>query len=437
MTAEIVIMNREAVAIASDSAVTMTGADHQKVFTSANKIFRLSHYHPVGIMIYGNAGLMEVPWDTIIKIYRNNLGKTKYNKLKDYANDFINFLDKANPLFPLSIQDEHLNQNIHSYFGLIKEEILDRFKSIIKRNNFISNIEMKQIISDVIEIHYERWEKANSIPSISKDYPTEILKKYGKSINEKIKNVFKELPMSRYQYNQLKKIASNLFSKVPQDVQRSDISGVVITGFGDKDIFPSLESFHIEGIANNKLKYTPTVFIEIDFKRNAAIVPFAQHEMVKTFMEGLDPGCKQFQMSYISKLFEEYPKLIVEKISKYDVAEKNQLIEKLKKINVKVLEDFSKTFNDFIQNEYINPVTSVVAFLPKDELAAMAESLVNLTSFKRKVTMEVETVGGPVDVAIISKGDGFIWMKRKHYFKPELNPQFFTNYYKEVENGKQ
>ena len=67
--------------------------------------------------------------------------------------------------------------------------------------------------------------------------------------------------------------------------------------------------------------------------------------------------------------------------------------------------------------------------LPKDELAAMAESLVNLTVFKRKVSKTVETVGGPIDVAVISKGDGFIWVKRKHYFEAELNQHFFANYY--------
>jgi hypothetical protein len=81
--------------------------------------------------------------------------------------------------------------------------------------------------------------------------------------------------------------------------------------------------------------------------------------------------------------------------------------------------------------KFIGPVISVVSMLPKDELAAMAESLVNLTSFKRKVTLESETVGGPIDVAVISKGDGFVWIKRKHYFLPELNPQFIQNYFKE------
>ena len=79
---------------------------------------------------------------------------------------------------------------------------------------------------------------------------------------------------------------------------------------------------------------------------------------------------------------------------------------------------------------------TVVHMLPKDELAAMAESLINLTSFKRRVSMEEETVGGPIDVAVISKGDGFIWIKRKHYFDRELNQQFFANYYKEIENDE-
>ena len=53
----------------------------------------------------------------------------------------------------------------------------------------------------------------------------------------------------------------------------------------------------------------------------------------------------------------------------------------------------------------------------------MAESLVNLTKFRRRVTPERETVGGPIDVAVITKGDGFVWIRRKHYFDPALNPR--------------
>jgi len=51
MTAEIAILNKEAIAMAADSAVTFQDEEDQKIFTSANKIFTLSKYYPVGIMV--------------------------------------------------------------------------------------------------------------------------------------------------------------------------------------------------------------------------------------------------------------------------------------------------------------------------------------------------------------------------------------------------
>ena len=99
------------------------------------------------------------------------------------------------------------------------------------------------------------------------------------------------------------------------------------------------------------------------------------------------------------------------------------------------LDNHKKKLTTFRQINYVRPVMSVVSMLPKDELAAMAETFVNLTSFKRKVSIGPETVGGPIDVAVISKGDGFIWIKRKHYFEQSLNPQYFTKYSGDMENG--
>lgn len=55
MTAEIVIMNREAVVIAADSALSlmMGQTDRpQKIVTSSSKIFDLSPHHAVIIMIF-------------------------------------------------------------------------------------------------------------------------------------------------------------------------------------------------------------------------------------------------------------------------------------------------------------------------------------------------------------------------------------------------
>ncbi len=68
----------------------------------------------------------------------------------------------------------------------------------------------------------------------------------------------------------------------------------------------------------------------------------------------------------------------------------------------------------------------MVLLMPKQDLANLAQELINLTSVKRKFSAEKETVGGPIDVAVISRIDGFVWVKRKHYFTAELNPRYFV-----------
>jgi len=70
MTAEIGIISRTGVALATDSAVSISLGDNniQKIFNSADKLFSLSKYQPVGIMVYGSATLMGIPWETLIKV---------------------------------------------------------------------------------------------------------------------------------------------------------------------------------------------------------------------------------------------------------------------------------------------------------------------------------------------------------------------------------
>jgi len=429
MTAEIAIMNKEAIALAADSAVTVGQKGEEKIFTSANKLFVLSKYYPIGIMVYGNAVFMGIPWETIIKIYRSKLGNHKFDTLREYTEDFIAFLDNGNPLFPEAQQKKYLYGNTLSYFDSpIKNDIDEKVESIMEERGEITDTEIKQIVSNVIKEHYILLEKAKVLPSIPKTHIKDIIDKYGDIIDKARKDVFGKLPIYGVSLDQLKKISASLFSK---DIFPSGISGVVVAGFGEKNTFPSLKFFDIQGIINNKLKYkyNEMPFENIDFENTAAVIPFAQGEMVTTFMEGIDPLLHNQIEDFLSKIFDKYPEVIVESIKKFDVSEKQQLKKKLKKVSNEIFKDYQKVMATHRRKNYVDPVLKVVAILPKDELASMAESLVSLTSFKQKVTKTRETVREPIDVAVISKGDGFIWIKKKHYFKAELNPQFFHNYY--------
>src|SRR5271157_5753250 len=107
MTSELAILNKEAIALAADSALTFTDVNgHQKIFNSVNKIFTLSKYQPVGIMFFGNAEIMSIPWETIIKMYRKDLGEKFFDELKEYASNFIEYLNFNGDAFFEPLQDD-------------------------------------------------------------------------------------------------------------------------------------------------------------------------------------------------------------------------------------------------------------------------------------------------------------------------------------------
>ena len=155
-------------------------------------------------------------------------------------------------------------------------------------------------------------------------------------------------------------------------------------------------------------------------------MPFAQREMVATFMDGIDPRLREKIEGSTTKLFKATADIIVQEV-KNEYPRYGAKLEKTVMPSIDaVLDKLYNHWKDVRRKDYNDPVMEIVASLPKDELGTMAEALVNLTKFKRRISREQETVGGPVDVAVITKGDGFVWMKRKHYFAPEINPRYMA-----------
>ena len=123
MTSEVVVMNRMGVALAADSAVTLEMGDSSKVRDSALKLFMLSKYRPVGVMVYNNAQLLGVPLETIIKLFRRKLGRRPFDTLREYGEELIRFLDGNAELFPEAVQNRYLLQALETEFRRIGEQV--------------------------------------------------------------------------------------------------------------------------------------------------------------------------------------------------------------------------------------------------------------------------------------------------------------------------
>ena len=144
MTAEIAIMNKMAVALAADSAVTLeTREGDQRYYYTASKLFRLSQYEPVGIMVYGTANLMEVPWETIIKTYREMLGGRSFDSIADYGASFFSFLDDSATLFPVDEEEVLFRAYVVGYFQDIVKEINHAVEDSLKAAHAVTE---KQVV---------------------------------------------------------------------------------------------------------------------------------------------------------------------------------------------------------------------------------------------------------------------------------------------------
>ncbi|QGQ97044.1 hypothetical protein EHS13_20215 [Paenibacillus psychroresistens] len=419
MTAEIAVLNRFGVALAADSAVTVGS---NKIFNSADKLFALSKIHPVGIMVYGNAHYMNVPWETVVKIYRKHLGDQAFPTLKGYCDHFFDYIN-TDARFT---SPESEKQMVGNFFSVWLEEFLKNLNLYIA-NTFTHEpteqevqIEMLSATNDLI-LEYNALDYANTFDDsfntwFNQTYSGYIALIFNDNVN---------IQTTPQMIDNLVYIAGSL---VCRNYKNDGRSGIVIAGFGEDDIFPSLYGYRIEGIFNGIMKYAEEESSEIGAGKSAEIVPFAQQEMVHSFLTGMDPKIESEIHQFLHETVNIYPDFVESLINQLVATSDNDQIKaEITQKGIDLFTEFSQSLQQLKRRNYLIPVIQTVASFPKEELAAMAEALVNLTSIKRKVTNQAETVGGPTDVAVISKGDGFIWIKRKHYFSPEFNSQYFNN----------
>ena len=77
----------------------------------------------------------------------------------------------------------------------------------------------------------------------------------------------------------------------------------------------------------------------------------------------------------------------------------------------------SESMDEYMQEEYIDGIVNAVESFNVEDMANMAENLVSITGLQRHFSSSDETVGGPIDVAVITRAEGFVWVRHKDFIK--------------------
>lgn len=389
MTSEILIINKNAIAMAADSAVTV---GNKKTYMGVNKLFMLSNNPPMGIMIFGSANFGRVPMETLIKEFRSKTNFEQLANIENIKNEFLSYLDNIS--------------NRDTSIDIFKK--LDEFKDyLIEYSNKCSDEKWNNLINSI--------KNGKSISFFEKD-----------EVNKK--KYYDEIEIISSSLTDNRAMNEDLVEKCFCEALIDASTGIVIAGFNETDFFPSFISFKLfKDLEGNLI--SSDEHSEINFK-GSAIIPFAQQDVINNFIYGISDQLNAAIVKFFSNFIDGYLDELIDsmksnnKLNGKDLNTALSEVKRIKSSNGSRVMDLVNTINQF-KNMTSNPIFKSIDALPKDELANMAESMIHITSLKRKIASDLESVGGDIDVALISKGDGFIWKKRKHYFKAELNPHFF------------
>ena len=198
-------------------------------------------------------------------------------------------------------------------------------------------------------------------------------------------------------------------------------SGLVFAGFGDHEIFPALAEFKSCGLICGKHVSISAEEFSITHEVPAKLASFAQTAMSDTFSLGLSEDVYGSVMATLSEALENFARTVISD-SGGDVTK----IANFGQVVANARKEMGGAILERARIDHALPFRRVLGVLPVDEMAELAETLIHLQALKEKVTKSSETVGGPVDVAIITKSEGLVWVKRKHFFDIGLNSRYLV-----------
>jgi len=428
MTAEIAIMNRNAVVLAADSATTVSswkdGKLELRYFKGANKLFELSCHAPVGLMIYGSAALQGVPWELAVKAFRQALGTTQHDHLEGYAADFFNFIAGNEQLFTEKQKFDSLIDALAPAAWRLQRRIAHILGA--DDPNDIAAVPANQVADAIAEAR----EHIGQIQLHEMIEEADVQSAIAKCKDLFTGQVLTSLPLfaSNSDRAHLAGDFTELFIElgVREYVNFAGLTGIVIAGYGQSDYFPTLEVYECYGFLDKKLVILrdPDRSKHMSSSAQAVIEPFATTGTIDTFRFGVGPDAFNAILEATRNSLTQLAQTVLEESAPQSPISAERIQALVDQITNQHLGGWWTP----VREQHFSPLSNVIHSLPLPEMAALAKSLIELESLKERVTKPSESVAGPIDVAVISKYDGFVWIDRKHYFRPELNPRFLRRF---------
>ncbi len=393
--------------MAADSAVTLIGDGTVVVRNERRKLFNLMAGQPVGLMFFGMAEIMGHPWDQLIEHYQKTVKPAPLPHVRDYAAGFVTMLDHLEEFFPQNRQTDEYKRLLASVFRYVLQ-LAQFLRQSAKAGNLGDGAILEQAIAEVWRDYQflgDGTPRAD-LACFPEGFGQKVRQAHGGVIGELINYGFGSYGLGQQALSQLQDIA--IFCVV-KDVFLEEVTGLVFAGFGTEDRYPVVTTWYISAVVLGIVKRAEASHDGIDSEIKSNIHLFADSQVTTAFIRGIDFNLERQVFGGVGVLMQMLVNQVVDAIPAEAAARESVRSRFQGEVVPYYLDVFQNMIAEYQQRTFVAPVLRVLEVATRGELGETARELVSLNVFKKRITAQRETVGGAIDVAVISRDDGFQW----------------------------
>ena len=202
-------------------------------------------------------------------------------------------------------------------------------------------------------------------------------------------------------------------SHIKNDVvfKENERTFLVFAGYGEDEAYPSIYQYEVTGINKSKLQWQLSGSANISGEQESNIFTSGQSDII----DAIELGIQNERIGVIRKRFQT----LIE-----DLLTQNLLDSLIGKIDYPAIRQEVADLIRESGKEHLRQHLKAIKQFDLQKMACLAENLIKATELHRKITFRQEGVGGLIDLAVITREDGFQWLNRKSWYEPSKGGQY-------------
>jgi len=399
MTTQIVLGNGYGLALATDSAVTVAG---RRTYETSEKLILLGDAHPVAVLVSGSVTQFSLPIQVLLREWSKTLESGQLRKVADYRESFISWLRDNIDEFP------EAERRLIDTFWSVDVYLHGCWRDSSGSDDYPTIAEKTEATFEYLRYWIDRHEGYDKLDRLSEiggeagcakliDELWSPREDYWVGLDSRINYWFDDVDSSAL--GEIKGLLKRLLVLRASTWELfGDTSNVVFAGFGSKEMVPAVASVRLMGgfkswisssssIPNSASKIGVGYFL---FER------YGQTDYIDNILLG-----------YRSELIESAVGVLQEAGAKVPSdSEDPQLSEGGREFVQDVSEQLWSAVTKGAEEQMLKPLRRAISAMPLRSLADAARSLVGVQALGKAISAELQTTGGRIEVALVSRADG-------------------------------